>query len=322
MEYVIGGNVMLDSVRFADGSEHGRESIGGPATFAYSGVKLWTDAVMQCSRVGEDYHELFDPWVAKNGIETKGFRVVSERCNHSFLVYNEDGTYGQEKFDHETVGEWTQNLGYMKTSPLDLGRFTKEGDTRGIYLAQNCDRVFWDQLGEIKARDGFRVMWEIEGPSARVEVLDKVVYACRYVDIFSLNIQEAQRLFGVEGDEACIRKLQQLPVDVTLFRVGERGLYSVTPKRVYYLPPVPGPVVDPTGCGNTSTGAALYAYAEGKDALMIGIMANVASSWNIRQFGVIQDFAAAREQAWRQAQALYEQYGQNTDGSRSVHMLR
>ncbi len=308
MRYVIGGNVMLDSVRFADGSEHRRESIGGPATFAYSGVKLWTDSVMQCSRVGEDFHELFDPWMARNNIEGSGFQVVSERCNHSFLVYNEDGTYGQEKFDYETVGEWTQNLGYMKTSPEDFANFTKDGDTKGIYLAQNYDRVFWDRLGEIRKRDGFRVMWEIEGPSARVEFLEKVVYACQYVDIFSINIQEAQRLFGVQGDEACIRRLQELPVEVTLFRVGERGAYSVTPQEVYYLPPVPGPVVDPTGCGNTSTGAALYAYAEGYDALMTGIMANVAASWNIRQFGVIPDFAAARKEALRQAEELYRQY--------------
>ena len=85
MRYVIGGNVMLDSVRFADGTEHTRESIGGPATFAYSGVKLFTDDVAQCSRVGEDYHTLFDPWVEKNGVETKGLKVVSDRCNHSNL---------------------------------------------------------------------------------------------------------------------------------------------------------------------------------------------------------------------------------------------
>lgn len=308
MDYVIGGNVMLDSVRFADGSEHRRESIGGPATFAYSGVKLWTDSVMQCSRVGEDYHELFDPWMAENGIESKGFQVVSERCNHSFLVYNDDGTYGQEKIDYETTGEWIQNLGYMKTSPEDFGRFTKEGGTKGIYLAQNYDRVFWDRLGAIKKRDGFKVMWEIEGPSSRLEFLEKVIYACQYVDIFSINIQEAERLFGVEGDEACICELQKLPVDVTLFRVGERGLYSVTPEKAYYLPPAPGPVVDPTGCGNTSTGSALYAYAEGYDALMTGIMANVASSWNIRQFGVITNFAAARKEALRQAKELYTYY--------------
>ena len=72
-------------------------------------------------------------------------------------------------------------------------------------------------------------------------------------------------------------------------------------------------MVDPTGCGNTSTGGALYAYAEGYDPLMVGIMANVASGQNIRQYGVIQDFAKAREEAQAQVQELYakykEQYG-------------
>ncbi|MDD3411374.1 MAG: carbohydrate kinase family protein [Eubacteriales bacterium] len=311
MKYVIGGNVMLDSVRFADGTEHTQESIGGPATFAYSGVKLFTDDVMQCSRVGKDYHELFDPWMEKNGVERKGFQVASDRCNHSYLVYYEDTTYGSDKSklaDDMLLSEWMQNLGYMKTSPADFGAFTREGDTKGIYLAQNCDGVFWDQLGAIKARDGFKVMWEIEGPSAQKTCLDQVVYACQYVDIFSINIQEAQHLFGVEGDEACIRELQRLPVDFTLFRVGERGLYAVTSDQAYYLPPAPGPIVDPAGCGNTSTGAALYAYAEGCDPLMIGIVANVASAQNIRQFGVIQDFAAARAEALAQVKELYASY--------------
>ncbi len=310
MDYVIAGNVMLDSVRFADGTEHRRESIGGPSTFAYSGVKLWTDDVMQCSRVGEDYHELFDPWMEKNGVEKKGFKVVCDRSNHSDLVYFEDGTYGTDKtrMDETQVGEYMQNLGYMKTSPADIGTFTEDAHVKGIYQAQNCDKVWWDELGRIKERDGFKVMWEIEGPSADVRFLDKVRYACQYVDIFSINIQECQHLFDVKGDEACIEKLQTLPVDVILFRVGERGLYSVTKDQAIYLPPAPGPVVDPTGCGNTSTGSALYAYCEGKDPLMIGIMANVASAMNIRQFGVIEDFAAVREEAYAQAEQLYTFY--------------
>lgn len=309
MRYVIGGNVMLDSVRFADGTEHTRESIGGPATFAYSGVKLFTDDVMQCSRVGLDYHELFDDWMARNGVESKGFQVTTSHCNHSYLVYNADGTYGSDRFEQSVAqsGEWIQNLGYMKTSPQDFARFTDK-TTKGIYLAQNYDKVFWDQLGEVKARDGFKIMWEIEGPSAHVEFLEQVIYDCQYVDIFSINIQEAQNLFGVQGDEACIRELQKLPVDMTLFRVGERGLYSVTPTESIYLPPAPGPVVDPTGCGNTSTGAALYAYAEGYDPLMVGIIANVASAQNIRQFGVIQDFGKARQEAVVQARELYDLY--------------
>ena len=41
---------------------------------------------------------------------------------------------------------------------------------------------------------------------------------------------------------------------------------------------------------------------------MTGIMANVASAQNIRQYGVIPDFAAVREFAYQQAENLYEQY--------------
>ncbi len=301
---------MLDTVRFADGSAHTRESIGGPATFAYSGVKLWTDSVLQCSRVGEDYHTLFDPWIEKNGIDTRGLKVVCERCNHSHLRYNADGTYGADEFSYQGLRtDWMQDMGYMKTSPEQLGAFTGQGGVKGIYMAQNCDRIYWDQLAALKERDGFKIMWEIEGPSAYKEFLDQVIYACRTADILSINIQEAQNLFGVDGDEACIRELQKLPVDMTLFRVGERGLYSVTPDRAFYLPPAPSDkVVDPTGCGNTSTGAALYAYGEGYDPLMVGIMANCASAQNIRQFGVIWDFKTAREVACVQAQELYEHY--------------
>lgn len=95
---------------------------------------------------------------------------------------------------------------------------------------------------------------------------------------------------------------------MTLFRVGERGLYVVTRDDAIYLPPAPGPVVDPTGCGNTSTGSALYAYAEGNDPLMVGIMANIASSQNIRQYGIIPSFAKIRDESYEMAKKLYEQY--------------
>ena len=95
---------------------------------------------------------------------------------------------------------------------------------------------------------------------------------------------------------------------MTLFRVGHRGAYVVTKEDVIYLPPAPGPVVDPTGCGNSSTAAALYAYCQGEDPLMVGIMANVTSSINIRQYGVIPDMLAVRNEAYELAQSLYAQY--------------
>ena len=96
-------------------------------------------------------------------------------------------------------------------------------------------------------------MWEIKNPWAFKHYLQDIKTICaENVDAFSINIGEAQNLFGCVGDQACITALQYLDVDLTLFRVGERGAYVVTPTDVIYLPPAPGPVVDPTGCGNTS----------------------------------------------------------------------
>ena len=309
MDYVIAGNVMIDTVRFPDGRQSDGDHIGGPATFAYSGVKLWTDSVMQCSNVGEDYHRLFDEWMERNQVIGDGIKVKVEHCNHSFIVFQEDGTYKADQGVKRFRSDWIQDFGYMKTSPQEIEVWTKGGGVKGVYSAQNVDRVFWRDMHEMKARDGFKLMWEIEGPSAYLSYMDEVMNALRDVDIFSINIQEARNLFGVETEEECIGKLQKLPVDMTLFRVGERGLYSVTPREAYYLPPAPSDeIVDPTGCGNTSTGAALYAYGEGYDPLMVGIMANVASARNISQFGVIPDMLGERERSWTQARELYDRY--------------
>ena len=216
-DYVIAGNVMLDSVRFADGSEHVQESIGGPSTFAYAGVKLWTDAVMQCSNVGADYETLFDPWIKKNEVITDGFKIVCDRCNHTLLVYNENGTYGSGNVSQDDEEyKWLkhdafQDFGYMKTKPEEIGEFTKEKNVKGVYLAQYADLTFWKKLGAIKKRDGFKMMWEIEGPWALKHYLDRVyAIAKENVDIFSINIEECQNLFEVGGDEACIRSLQTL----------------------------------------------------------------------------------------------------------------
>ena len=309
VDYIAFGNVMLDTIVTADGYTTGREYIGGPATFAYSGIRLWTDSVMQSSRVGEDYHTLFDPWIAKNKVITEGFEVVVEHCNHSYLAYNEDGTYRGVEEVKRHRSDWIQDFGYMKTSPEQIDRWTSGGNVKGIYIALNCELVWWRRLKEIKARNGFKMVWEIEAPSAYYEYMDAVLYALESVEVFSLNIQEARTLFNIETEEEAIRELQRLPVDVTIFRVGARGLYSVTKDEVFYLPPAPSDrVVDPTGCGNTSTGASIYAYCEGDDPLMIGIKANVAAAQNVRQFGIIPDFAAVRESAYRQAAELYEFY--------------
>lgn len=314
-KYICAGNVMLDKVRFLNGEGSDREHIGGPATFAYSGIKLWTDEVIQCSNVGKDYEKLFLPWMKKNDVSDIGFKVICDRCNHHIMDFvDKSGKYVQNREFIQDDDYWLKNdawqdFGYMKTKPEEIEKFTKNKNVKGLYLAQNADRTFWNKLGKIKQRDGFKMMWEIEAPWSFKHYLNDVKEICRdNVDIFSINIDEAQNLFECEGDEECIINLQNLEVDYTLFRVGSRGLYVVSKNEALYLEPAPSKIVDPTGCGNTSTGAALFAYAEGMDALNIGLHANVAASQNIRQYGIIPDFAKVRKESIELLNSLYKKY--------------
>ena len=41
---------------------------------------------------------------------------------------------------------------------------------------------------------------------------------------------------------------------------------------------------------------------------MVGIMANIASSQNIRQYGIIPDMLAVREESYKMAEELYNKY--------------
>lgn len=323
-EYICAGNLIMDSKGMMNSYLGCEEYPGGPATFAYTGVRLWTDSVMQVSRTGADYELYFKDWMERNKVETKGIKVVCDRSNHLYgfmHAYAYDPASQREHFSrgHATTVEpamrrgvldaW-QDFGYQKIRPEDIGEFTKGGGVKGVYLAANPDSVFWRDLGAIKARDGFKIMWEIEGTWAYKEFTDLVMNAAQYADIFSINVEETRNLFECESDEDCIKGLQTLPVDMTLFRVGARGLYVVTKEDAIYLPPAPGPMAEggTVGCGNSSTGGAMYAYCEGKDPLMVGIIANISSARNLRQPSVIPEFDTIRDECYAQAEELYAQY--------------
>lgn len=303
MDYIAAGNVMVDKVKFADGAETDIH-IGGPAFFALSGIRLWTENCMLVSSVGADFYDYYGEWLDSNGIPRDGIKVKTEHTTMHVLDYKPDGTYG-----HMSVYGY-ENLGYLKTTPEDIGMFAK--GTKGVYLAQNIDKVFWEKLAREKERCGFKFMWEIEMSAAFDGGEQNIVELLKIADAASLNIQEAARLFGltVQDEEKILKRLETWPVDLILFRVGERGCYTISKGKHWFIPSLGRETaVDPTGCGNNSTGSALYAYCEGYDPIMVGIMANIASSYNVRQYGPYPLYTKEiTEEAYRLAKELRSAY--------------
>lgn len=307
IEYLACGNIMSDIVEQEDGT-CSELHIGGPAMYGLSGIRLWTDRCKLVTQTGEDYKNTYGKWMDDNGLSHESILTELEEGTCHILNYNrKDGG-----FNHRGKRD-NQYLGYLKTHPYHIETACEKG-VRGIYMAQDLDRVFWKKLGDVKAKYDFRIMWEIE-PSMdileRQDVKERIREVLGTADMWSLNHNEASVIFQIprENDEDMINELMKLPTELTFYRVGKRGAYAVTPTNAWFCPSIDpfGEGVDPTGCGNCSTGAAMYAHVAGYDPLMTVIMANVASGFNAAQYGPYPVYTEeAMEKGCHLAEEMYK----------------
>lgn len=291
IEYLACGNIMSDRIEDREGN-FSEWNMGGPAFYALSGMRIWTKDCKLVCKTGADYADSYGKWMDANGVTRESVREELEQHTRYTLKYNKDGSF------LPTPSFSGEHLGFLKTHADDIDEAAAGYPIRGMYMAHNLDYVVWENLRRVKEKHGFRIMWEIEYAGAyrkaqgisREEVLVRIRHILETgADAWSLNSNEASDLFDIpkEDDGAIIRELQKLPTKFTFYRVGDRGSYAVTPTDAYFCPVVKpfGESVDPTGCGNCSTGAAAYAYFAGEHPAMVAAMANVAGGYNAAQRG-------------------------------------
>ncbi len=299
MDYIAVGDLLLDTVRFADGSDSGVNA-GGPVAFGYTGIRLWTDSCCMVCNAGADYYEYFKPWISRNNIITDGIKVKSDYTNHFFLTYRADGNY---EYCYGLEGKWgTINFGYLRVDADDIEPFCK--GLKGLYIDQPIDMVFWKKLIALKQKYGFKIMWEIQRETYFTDAAERIREIVPQVDIFSINSREGGEFFGVHTDDEIIDVLKQFRTPC-FFRVGEKGSHMIMNGKDYYVPSIViDKCEDPTGCGNSSTATAMYAFCEGYSPYEIAIMGNITAAYNLRQYGLIPEF---NEEIRTAAKALFEE---------------
>ena len=283
-KYIASGNLVTNTVYSLDG-QISRTNMGGGAFFALEGIRLWTKDCKLVCHAGADYETSYKLWLEENGLSCADVMVDEEKCNFSVVIHHEDGSYANKA--DISPEEYSRRLGYLETKPDELGR-AADADSVAFYTTQGTDRVRWDNLRRMKEKTGLKMMWELSIPGMTVE---RVEYAAQVAEMWSLNAHEASQLFGIplEDEQRMIDRIRQLPFEMVLFRVGKKGNYVITPQETRFCGPVDpyGKSVDPTGCGNCSTGAAMYAYMEGYDPKTVAAIASVAAGFNAAQYGPV-----------------------------------
>lgn len=293
MEYIVAGYNMVTDIYYPDGRTVRNEP--GGSFYSAAGIKMWRDSLAYVGTAGPDFDDYYGEFYRNNGIRTCITHSLPSTLRYD-LIYGADGswtercTYGEEyEAEAKVIGRMTPEM----FAPLC------DGNTKGIYLEASLSAKIADHLAELKALiPQGKLMWEINtedlfNPDCRQAILDRI----GIVDIYSVNLPEARGFWGRETLEEIIGEIQALGKPCFL-RMGEEGAALVTKDSAVFAPPVKVEnSVDPTGCGNCSTAAALIGFAEGLPAFDTVMMANISAGFNACQIGPwpVVDEATRRE---------------------------
>lgn len=282
VRYLVTGCTLLNDMNYADGSK----AVGylGGTIYTVNGIKPYSDDVLFITTAGPDFDEFFGAYYRKNKLSTEGVKFVLPKTQYNILDYDAEGRWWEySKYGKDFEKIWGPAA--LIQAPF-ITQYSSE-DTLGIYFESGVREPVWKNLADIRqAAPNAKIMWEIptydiDNPDVQ-EDIRALIEKC---DIYSINILESMTYFGTHSDEESIEAIIALGKPC-FFRVGIKGAYMIQDGTAWFAPSFDvDQSVDATGCGNCSTGTALYGYCEGLHPLKTVILANLAASLNARQFG-------------------------------------
>ncbi|MBO4920120.1 MAG: carbohydrate kinase family protein [Erysipelotrichaceae bacterium] len=312
MKYITVGQASIDRSIRPDGSIIGI-NLGGPGVFAYTGIRLYDDNCQMILNVAEDFEPKYGDWIRRNMVNTDACYLCYDKTHAYDLIYSEDGSYYQadmsEKEKYDRAGEY----GWTNVRPEQIERHTRNAEGLYIFIEPTYEQ-YWKQLADIKERHHLQIMYEIGiakgGDYDRDHVL-KVLDILK-PQMASLNHNESCDFFGIEDREEIFRRIDSWNIPLFFYRAGEEGSYVLYDHKSYFCPSLTiegRESLDPTGCGNSSTAACMWAWMNTHNPVMTGWLANIVGAYNVSYKGIISEFTKEmRDHAFDLAISRYNDY--------------
>ncbi|MBR2806012.1 MAG: carbohydrate kinase family protein [Oscillospiraceae bacterium] len=275
--YIGIGSAIVDNIVPFGASEPVTKRLGGGGVYAFTGIRLWEDDCMLALHTGKDFEDLYGEWLRANDIDWSGVIQDREHTRTVNLYYNEEGHYDNVDLYPEEYPKRWENISAVLLDPIVTGH------TRGVYTITVGDPGILADTYKIIHERGARFGGEFSinyrfGESDNLEFFRE---NSEYMDFISLNTYECRHLFRGCRDAEDASEIMRSLGKPCFLREGRHGARFILDGKEYKSPLISEfGDVDETGCGNTSTSAAFWAWCERKEPLEVSYIGAVTASAN------------------------------------------
>jgi len=287
--YISIGYIIIDDIVLPDGTRK-MGVLGGGATHALMGMRLWTDQVGLVSGIGKDYAgETLER--LSDFFHTEGVKVEPRlKTPRAWQVFDKQG-HRDETFQTDR-----KELKHLILKPAELIDFYPK--VTGVHLQCKPENVLsW--VPHLRRLGCGIILWEPWDEFCVPENQALFKENSIAVDIVSPNLREGRLLTGLEDPVDVVRQLNAYGAGVVALRMGEQGSLIATDRgdliniRAYPVEEI----IDVTGAGNAYCGGFIVGYDLTGDLRQAGWYGGVSASFALAQFGALYSLKGREEEA-------------------------
>ena len=285
------GSVVIDDIVLPDGQTR-MGILGGGATHAAMGMRVWSERVALLATLGRDVAEADYRKLAR-AFDLRGLARRDAPSPRAWQLYEHDG--------RRTHVDRTDASLFMAMCPWPDDLPAEYFGASGARLECDAPDPLREWVARLRAAGCGHILWEPWNVFCRPENRELFGQLAPLPDVVSPNLLQAQRLTGREDPRQVLAALLESGVRMAVLRMGEAGsLVAGQGEGAVAVPAVPvASIADVTGAGNAYCGGFLVGLAETGDPGQAGRYGAVSASFALEQFGAmlaLEDLRARAEQ--------------------------
>jgi sugar/nucleoside kinase (ribokinase family) len=298
IDYLVYGKIIIDRIKMLDGTIVDNQLGGGGPQGAF-GARVWSDSVGLITRIGNTFPESARANLETLRINTEGLNVYPElETLYGNMLYDENDYLDTNNRDtRQKLNRLSDNMQKMLKRNIVLpDSYTKP---RVFHLI--TEYVHEDMMNQalVYRKNGTTLSFEPLIDYQKWKNREEITAFLPNADVVSPDWPSASG-FAQSDDPLKVLKwwAKSGPVCVSV-RNGRHGSYvwDRTTDKMWHIPIIEVPRVDPTGCGNSYAGAFCVGWDIYHDAKMAGVMGTISATFMIRTPGIASINETIRREA-------------------------